>query len=92
MTEDNSFVFDWTDKQTNIEQAPGDQITGFWIQSFGHLAPGETNQTCVFNLSKHKSQTAVEVKTQSSHLKTWPLGGAALQMRTIPFQKCMKKQ
>jgi len=85
MTEDNSFVFDWTDKQTNIEQAPGDQIAGFWIQSFGHLAPGETNQTCVFNLSKHKSQTAVEVKTQSSCLKIWPRG-QLLKCEGKPFK------
>ena len=63
---DNSYVFDWTNKHTK-----GVQWSRGWFLDppFGHLAPDD--QPCVFNSSKHKSQTAVEVKTQSSGLKNW---------------------
>jgi len=63
--DDNSYVFDWTNKQTGVQWSLG----WFLDPPFGHLAPND--QPCVFNSSKHKSQTAVEVKTQSSGLKNW---------------------
>jgi len=59
---DNSYVFDWTNKQTNRRPVVSRLVFGSTVWSFGSWRP---------NSSKHKSQTAVEVKTQSSGLKNW---------------------
>ena len=85
-TEDNKYVFNWTNKQT------GRWTMARWLEStiwpFSHL----TKTNLVFSIGWNiRSQTAVGVNNQSSDLKIWP-PVQVLKFERKTFKKCKNKQ